>query len=88
VIESGRVATHDSPASRDEASAGSRPQQAATAIVAPSGESAAAASRPDNELESARYNIYEANLAPWWLALVWAAFFVFAVTYLIVNLSG
>jgi hypothetical protein len=55
-------------------------------IVAPPGESAAAASHPDQPLEGERWHIYESNPAPWWIGLLWLAFFVFAVFYLIVNL--
>jgi hypothetical protein len=57
-------------------------------IVAPRGESAATASRPDTQLDDRRYHIYEANPAPWWIALLWAAFLLFGATYLIVNLLG
>jgi hypothetical protein len=55
-------------------------------VVAPEGTSPAAASRPDAALEDGRWHIYESNPAPWWVALVWLGFFVFAVTYLITNL--
>jgi len=56
-------------------------------IVAVPGESPAAASRPDQPLEDERWHIYESNPAPWWIGLLWLAFFVFAVVYLIVNLA-
>jgi hypothetical protein len=55
-------------------------------IVAPQGTSPAAASDPARDLEDGRYHIYEANPVPWWVALVWLAFVVFAITYLIRNL--
>lgn len=55
-------------------------------IVAPRGEAAAAASRPENELEEARYNRYEAHPVPWWVSLLWISFFVFGVVYLVTNL--
>lgn len=55
-------------------------------IVAPPGEPAAAASRPGNVLEEDRFNTYEANPAPWWIGLLWASYFVFAIAYLIINL--
>jgi len=55
-------------------------------IIAPGDASAAEACRPDTPLEDGRYHIYESNPAPWWIALIWAAFFIFGVTYLIVNL--
>jgi hypothetical protein len=55
-------------------------------ILAPRGASPASASRPETPLESERYHTYEANPAPWWIGLLWASFFVFAVTYLILNL--
>lgn len=57
-----------------------------TPILAPSGASAALASKPDTPLECERYHIYDANPAPWWLSALWLAFFVFAFTYLMVNL--
>ena len=41
---------------------------------------------PSTPLEDGRYHIYESNPVPWWMALLWLAFFVFAVTYLIRNL--
>jgi len=55
-------------------------------IIASRSEGAAAASRPDNELEVESYNRYEANPVPWWVSLVWVSFFVFGVVYLVVNL--
>jgi hypothetical protein len=54
-------------------------------ILAPEGESPACASHPDQELDG-RYNIYEHNPAPWWVALYWIAFLVFGAAYLVVNL--
>jgi hypothetical protein len=58
----------------------------AAPIVAPAGQSPATASRPDTVLEDARYHIYESNPAPWWIAVLWLAFFVFGFSYLILNL--
>jgi hypothetical protein len=55
-------------------------------VVAPSGAPAAMASRPDRPHEDGRWHIYESNPAPWWVAVLWGAFFVFGVTYLILNL--
>lgn len=55
-------------------------------ILAPPGASPAEASRPDMPLEDGRYHIYESHPAPWWIALLWLAFFVFGIAYLIVNL--
>jgi len=55
-------------------------------ILAPRGTSPANASRPDTPLESERYHTYEANPAPWWVAVLWASFFVFGVVYLIRSL--
>jgi hypothetical protein len=55
-------------------------------LLAPGGASAALASRPDEPLDGAHYHIYEAHPAPWWIAAIWVAFFIFAVTYLITNL--
>jgi hypothetical protein len=54
-------------------------------VLAPPGDSPARASRPDQELDH-RFNIYEHNPAPWWVALVWLGFFCFGAAYLIVNL--
>jgi hypothetical protein len=57
-------------------------------VVAPRGASPAAASRPDPQPEDGRYHIYEANPAPWWIALLWLGFFAFALVYLITSLLG
>lgn len=57
-----------------------------TPIVAPHGTSPARASDPARDLDDGRYHIYEANPVPWWIALVWLAFFGFAIVYLIRNL--
>jgi hypothetical protein len=54
-------------------------------ILAPDNASPALASRPDQKLDGA-YDTYESTPAPWWIALLWVAFFVFAVVYLITNL--
>jgi hypothetical protein len=54
-------------------------------VVAPSGASAAEASQPDAPLEE-QYHIYESNPVPWWIALLWAVYLIFGVTYLVVNL--
>jgi len=62
------------------------PRETPEPITAPRSASPATASRPDTPLDSGRYHIYETNPAPWWIALLWGAFFVFAVTYLIANL--
>jgi hypothetical protein len=53
--------------------------------LAPLGASAAEASHPDTPLDG-RYHIYESNPAPWWIGALWAAYLIFGVTYLIVNL--
>jgi len=55
-------------------------------IVAPRGESPATASDPHTVLEDATYHIYEANPAPWWIGLLWLAFFVGGIVYLLVAL--
>jgi len=55
-------------------------------MLAPGSGSPAEASRPENALEGGRYHIYESNPAPWWIALLWAAFLIFGVIYLISNL--
>ncbi len=54
--------------------------------LAPSGASAAEASRPDQSLEDGHYHIYESNPAPWWIGVLWLGYFIFGVTYLILNL--
>jgi hypothetical protein len=54
-------------------------------VLAPPGASAAEASRPETQLDE-RYHIYESNPAPWWIGLLWAAYLIFGVVYLIVNL--
>ena len=61
------------------------PEEHRTPIIAPSGASAAEASRPETQLDEA-YHIYESNPAPWWIAVLWLSFFIFGATYLIVNL--
>lgn len=55
-------------------------------VVAPRGESPAAASRPDRAVEDERWHLYEAHPAPWWISAMWIAFFVFGVVYLVTNL--
>ncbi len=54
-------------------------------ILTPTGASPAEASRPDTELDEAHHT-YESHPAPWWIALLWLAFFIFGAVYLIVNL--
>ena len=54
-------------------------------VVAPRGTSPAAASDPTRPIEDG-WHIYESNPVPWWVALVWLAFLVFGVAYLIRNL--
>jgi hypothetical protein len=56
-------------------------------ILAPSGASPATASRPEEKLDGA-YHIYESNPVPWWVALLWLSFFLFALGYLLLNLIG
>ena len=63
------------------------PPPGTTPILAPSGDSPANASRPDAVLDE-RWHAYEANPAPWWIALVWLAFFAFGVTYLVRSLAA
>ena len=36
--------------------------------------------QPDN------YHTYDSNPVPWWLATIWVLYFIFGVTYLVVNL--
>ena len=54
-------------------------------ILAPRGTSAAGASRPDIPLDQ-RHHTYEANPAPWWVAVMWIVYLVGGATYLVVNL--
>lgn len=54
-------------------------------ILAPRGASAAKASSPDAHLDEG-YHLYDSNPVPWWLTLVWLAFFAFGIGYLILNL--
>ena len=54
-------------------------------IVAPPGASPAVASSPYRELDPI-HHAYEANPAPWWIALMWIVFLVGGATYLVVNL--
>jgi hypothetical protein len=61
------------------------PDLDAPPIVVGRGESAAAASHPDQPLDDA-YHVYEANPAPWWIALLWLCFFAFGAAYLILSL--
>jgi hypothetical protein len=55
-------------------------------VLAPPGASPATASDPQRSLDDGRWHIYESNPAPWWIGVLWLGFFVFAITYLIVNL--
>jgi hypothetical protein len=32
------------------------------------------------------YHIYEANPVPWWILILWLAYFIFAIVYLFRNL--
>jgi len=54
-------------------------------IVAPPGASPALASSPFRELDPV-HQTYEANPAPWWVALMWLAYLIGGATYLVVNL--
>lgn len=54
-------------------------------ILAPLGASPARASTPDQELDP-RYQTYQSNPAPWWIAVLWVVFLVGGATYLVVNL--
>ena len=56
--------------------------------LAPRGASPAAASDPRVSLDDPQYHVYEANPAPWWVALVWGGFFVFGFLYLLKNLMA
>ena len=69
---------------RHEAPAAASPG-AARPILAPPGASPARASRPDEVLDES-YHIYESNPVPWWVALIWLSFFIFGLTYLVLNL--
>ena len=54
-------------------------------ILAPPGASPAIASQPDRELDHG-YHAYEANPAPWWIALLWIVFLTGGAVYLVRNL--
>lgn len=54
-------------------------------IVVHPGEPPAGASKPDQALDP-RFHTYESNPVPWWIAMLWATFLLFAAGYLIVNL--
>jgi len=54
-------------------------------IVAPPGASAGHASHPDAPFD-ARWHVYDANPAPWWIGVLWLSFFLFALVYLLRNL--
>lgn len=41
--------------------------------------------QPESQ-EQESFHTYEHNPVPWWVALMWIAFFVFAISYLLVNL--
>ena len=56
-------------------------------ILAPSGASPALASDPTRALDHA-HHAYEANPAPWWVALMWIVFLIGGAAYLVVNLIG
>lgn len=36
--------------------------------------------------EEETYHIYESHPIPWWIAILWLAWFIFAVVYLFQNL--
>lgn len=55
-------------------------------ITAPPNRSPAEASRPDQPLDG-RFHTYEPNPVPWWVTVLWIAFLVFGVTYLLVQLT-
>ena len=46
-------------------------------LLAVAGDAAATANKPDSGLDGGRFHIYESNPAPWWVGLVWIAFFGF-----------
>jgi hypothetical protein len=54
-------------------------------ILAPPGASPALASQPGTELDH-RLHTYEANPAPWWMAVLWVVFLIGGAAYLVVNL--
>jgi hypothetical protein len=72
-----RTAADDDAAA--ERSAGGLP------ILAPPGASPALASDPLRELDHS-HHAYEANPAPWWMAIVWLTYLVGGAVYLVVNL--
>ena len=54
-------------------------------VLAPPGASPALASDPLRELDHS-HHAYEANPAPWWMAILWVGFLVGGAMYLVVNL--
>ena len=60
---------------------GSTHTATAEPIVAPAGQSPAAASSPHTTLDD-RWHVYDENPAPWWIALLWLSFFAFGAAYL------
>lgn len=40
----------------------------------------------EKEPEDRSYHTYEPNPVPWWIALLWVAFFAFGIAYLVMNL--
>lgn len=67
----------------DEADDAGAPQ--GLPIMAPPGASPALASDPLRELDHS-HHAYDANPAPWWMAIVWVTFLVGGAVYLVVNL--
>jgi hypothetical protein len=63
-----------------------RGRSATGPVLAPPGQSPAAASRPDRSPDDERWHQYESTPVPWWISVMWTVFFVFGVVYLIVNL--
>jgi len=61
------------------------PRRDGLPILAPPGASPALASNPTRELDHS-HHAYEANPAPWWIALLWLVFLVGGAAYLVVNL--
>lgn len=76
------MSDHGHPASADDAADAPAP---GLPIMAPPGASPALASDPLRELDHS-HHAYEANPAPWWMAIVWITFLVGGAVYLVVNL--
>ncbi len=40
----------------------------------------------EKRTEEETYHTYESNPVPWWIVILWLAYFIFAIIYLFQNL--